>query len=139
EQGFREAMRDANVPVHPELVLMGAYVPEIAQEAAHRLLTGPHRPTAVFAANDQSAIATIDVARSLGLRVPYDLSVVGFDNVPGPALGLPPLTTVEHPIARMGKEAVEMLVRLIRGEELTDIHTTLETRIIVRQSTRRLR
>jgi LacI family transcriptional regulator len=137
EQGYRAAHQDAGIPVDPELVRIGAYDPEISVDAAHRLLAGPNRPTAVFAANDLSAIATMDVARELGLRVPQDLSVVGFDNVPESALCTPPLTTVDQPIRLMGLRAVETLIQLIRGEDVPKTHVTLATKLVVRQTTGR--
>ncbi|MET0133165.1 MAG: LacI family DNA-binding transcriptional regulator [Kibdelosporangium sp.] len=136
ERGYRDAMAAAGVPVDESLVAVGAYVPEIAVEAAHQLLTAPERPTAVFAANDLSAIATIEAATRLGLRVPEDLSVTGFDNVPESALCIPPLTTVDQPIRQMGQRAIELLVGLIRGEQPDSLHVTLETNLIVRQSAR---
>jgi LacI family transcriptional regulator len=121
--------------VDEDLVRVGAYDPKIAMDAARDLLAGDARPTAVFAANDLSAIATIAVADELGLRVPEDLSVVGFDNVPESALCDPPLTTVDQPIRRMGQHAVELLVRLVGGEVPDVMHVTLETRLVVRRST----
>jgi LacI family transcriptional regulator len=136
EEGYRQAMAAAGVMVDEKLVAIGDYDPEIAAHAAHDLLSGPDRPTAVFAANDLSAIATIEAATQLGLRVPEDLSVVGFDNVPESALCVPPLTTVDQPIRRMGQRAVELLVGLIRGEQPDSRHVTLETNLIVRQSAR---
>jgi LacI family transcriptional regulator len=138
EQGFREAMAAAGVPVGPDRVQAGGYVRAMSAEAAHRLLTGPDRPTAVFAANDQSAISTVEVAGSLGIRVPEQLSVVGFDNVPDAALSVPPLTTVEQPIHEMGRRAIEMLINLIHGRDVDPIHLTLPTRLVVRQSTKPL-
>ena len=95
----------------------------------------PEPPTAIFAANDTSAIAVIAVAQELGLRVPEDLSVVGFDNVSESALCSPPLTTVEQRIHEMGARAMEMLVRLIRGDAVERIHVTLDTRLVVRATT----
>jgi LacI family transcriptional regulator len=92
----------------------------------------------VFAANDTSAIATIAVARELGLSVPGDLSVVGFDNIPESALCTPPLTTVEQPIRTMGHHAIEMLIRLIRDDPPEATHITLATNLVVRQTTGRL-
>jgi LacI family transcriptional regulator len=136
EEGYRQAMAAAGATVDEKLVAVGAYDPEIAVDAALELLTGPDRPTAVFAANDLSAIATIEAATRLGLRVPDDLSVVGFDNVPESALCVPPLTTVDQPIRKMGQRAVELLVSLIRGEQPESFHVTLETNLIVRQSAR---
>jgi LacI family transcriptional regulator len=87
----------------------------------------------VFAANDLSAIATITAARGLGLSVPDDLSVIGFDNVPESALASPPLTTIMQPLQQMGAEALLMLVDLIAGVE-RDPHVRLPTELVVRAS-----
>ena len=136
EQGFRQAMAAAGAAVDEELVRLGSYDPETAAEQAARLLGGAGRPTAVFAANDLSAIATIEVARRMGLRVPEDLSVVGFDDIPEATRCTPMLTTVEQPIREMGRRAVELLIRLIRGEsEPERTHIMLPTRLVVRAST----
>ena len=99
------------------LIRCGDYDPEVSLEQARLLLTAPSPPTAVFAANDMSAIATIEVATELGLRVPADLSVVGFDNIPESALCAPPLTTIDQPIRKMGERSIELLLQLIRGEQ----------------------
>ena len=136
EEGYGLALAAAGVPVDEELIRVGAYEPEVSAEAARRLLTGDARPTAVFAANDRSAIATIEVARQVGLCVPNDLSVVGFDNIPESALSSPPLTTVDQPIREMGRHAINLLVRLIRGEPVESTHITLATSLVVRHSTR---
>jgi LacI family transcriptional regulator len=139
EQGYREALADAGVPVDEKLIRIGAYDPATSAAQATEFLAQVDRPTAVFAANDLSAIATIEVARGLGLRVPEDLSVVGFDNIPESTQCSPMLTTVEQPIRLMGERAVKLLIRLIRGEdEAADTHIRLPTSLIVRQSTRAL-
>ena len=98
--------------------------------------SGGDRPTAIFAANDVSAIATISVARSLGLRVPDDLSVIGFDNVPESALSEPPLTTIEQPIQQMGFDATRLLIGLIESEPVARRTRMLPTRLVVRGSCR---
>jgi LacI family transcriptional regulator, galactose operon repressor len=138
EEGYRRAMAAARVAPGDTRLELGAYTADVSAEAARRLLEADERPTAVFAANDTSAIATIAVARELGLDVPGDLSVVGFDNIPESALCAPPLTTVEQPIRTMGQRAVEMLIRLIRDEPPETTHITLPTQLVVRQSTARL-
>jgi LacI family transcriptional regulator, galactose operon repressor len=139
ERGYREALQAAGVPVDESLVRVGAYDPEISLDQARQLLTAPDPPTAIFAANDVSAIATIEVATELGLRVPADLSVVGFDNIPESALCAPPLTTIDQPIRKMGERSIELLLQLIRGEQTEVTHITLATALVVRQSTRALR
>jgi LacI family transcriptional regulator len=136
EQGYRQAMAAAGVPVEEQLVPVGAYDPAVSVDPARELLSVADPPTAIFAANDVSAIATIEVAAELGLQVPGDLSVVGFDNIPESALCSPPLTTVEQPIRKMGQHAVELLLALIRGDPAETTHITLATNLILRQSTR---
>jgi LacI family transcriptional regulator len=135
EEGYRAALAAARVPVDANLIRVGGYWPESAEEPAHTLLTLPERPTAIFAANDLSAIRTMQVAQELGLEVPRDLSVIGFDNVPESALASPPLTTIAQPIQEMGRQAVRMLLELLGGRELDATHVTLPTELIVRQST----
>jgi LacI family transcriptional regulator len=135
EQGYRQALHAAGVPAIEDLVVAGDYDPEISIERARQLLTAPDPPTAVFAANDKSAIATIEAATELGLRVPGDLSVVGFDNIPESALCTPPLTTINQPIRQMGQQSIQLLLQLIRGEPIQATHITLTTNLVIRQST----
>ncbi len=138
EQGFRQAMAAAGVPVREDLVLVGGYDPQASAECTRTLLTSADPPTAIFAANDVSAIAAIQAAVGLGLRVPADLSVVGFDNIPESALCAPPLTTVNQPIRQMGERSIQLLLRLMRGDHVAATHLTLQTDLVVRQSARAL-
>jgi LacI family transcriptional regulator len=137
EQGYARALEAAGIPFDSGLVRIGGYQPETARDGARELIlhTTP-RPTAIFAANDASAIETIAVARSLGLRVPDDLSVVGFDNVPESALCEPPLTTVEQAIQQMGYEAVRLLLGLIEDPSAEPAQVVLPTRLVERSSCR---
>ncbi len=135
ERGFREAHAAAGVPVDESLLALGAFDPEQAREAARTLLRLPRPPTAIFAANDISALATLDVAAELGVDVPDQLSVVGFDNIPESALAHPPLTTVQQPMRQLGHDAIAMLVALIAGEELAQTHVILETTLVRRRTT----
>lgn len=135
EQGYREALAAAGLPADETLMPSGGFEPELARTAARELLSRPTPPTAIFAANDLSALATLEVARELGFDVPGRLSVVGFDNIPESAMADPPLTTVQQQIRRMGQEATEMLLGLIAGEETTGPHRTLDTSVVVRAST----
>ena len=134
EQGFRQAMAAAGLPVDESLVLAGGYRRLTSAAPAHDLLDRPDRPTAVFAANDLSALAVLDAARDLGLRVPHDVSVVGFDNVPESALSEPPLTTVAQPLREMGATALRMLADLVSGREVP-MHLRLATELHVRSTT----
>jgi LacI family transcriptional regulator len=137
EAGFRRAMADAGVAVDEELVRVGGFRIESAAGTASELLSLADRPTAVFAGNDLSAISTMDVARSMGLTVPDDLSVIGFDNVPESALANPPLTTIMQPLQRMGAEALRLLIDIIGGVE-RDTHIRLPTELVIRASCRPL-
>ena len=136
EQGYRQAMAAAGVPVSEDLVLVGGYDAQASAECTRTLLTSADPPTAIFGANDVSAIAAIETAAGLGLQVPGDLSVVGFDNIPESALCSPPLTTVNQPIRQMGERAIQLLLQLMRGDHLRTTHVTLATDLVVRQSTR---
>jgi LacI family transcriptional regulator len=135
EAGFRQAMADAGVAVDERLVRVGGFRIESAASTAAELLALADRPTAVFAGNDLSAISTIDVAQGMGLTVPDDLSVIGFDNVPESALVTPQLTTISQPLQRMGAEALRLLIDLMRGVE-RDTHIRLPTELVVRASCR---
>ena len=138
EQGYRRALETAGIAFDPELVRVGGFQAETARSAARELLVAEERPTAIFAANDVSAIETIAVAADLGLAVPGDLSVVGFDNVPESALCEPPLTTVEQSIQQMGYEAVRMLIGLIDNPSSPPEQVVLPTRLVERSSCRPL-
>ncbi len=133
EAGFRDAMAAAGVDVRPEYFGEGGYQPELSIEPATRILTSPQPPTAIFAANDLSAIQVINVAESLGLSVPEDLSVVGFDNVPDAALFRIPLTTMAQPLQEMGALALHMLDDIIAGRE-TVTNIIMPTHLVVRAS-----
>jgi LacI family transcriptional regulator len=135
EQGFRDAIHAAGFRVDEDLLALGAFDPDQAREAARELLSLSDPPTAIFAANDSSALATLDVAAELGIDVPGQLSVVGFDNIPESALSHPPLTTVQQPMRRLGHDATTLLVSLIAGEEISETHITLDTTLVKRRST----
>ena len=105
EQGYRKALERAGIDYEPGLVRVGEYTREATEGPAHQLLEMSDPPTAIFAANDVSALATIEVAQSIGLSVPEDLSVIGFDNILESALSQPSLTTIDQSIQEMGYEA----------------------------------
>ena len=138
EQGYRAGLEEAGIAFDPELVLEGGFKETTAEAPARCLLSLDHRPTAIFAANDSSAIQTMRTAAELGLDVPGDLSVIGFDNVPESALTRPPLTTVEQPIQTLGFEAVRLLITLIEQPDRRlepPRRVALPTKLVVRSST----
>ncbi len=135
-QGYEDALNQAGIPLEPGLIQQGDFSTETAMLCARNLLTMENPPTAIFAANDQSAIGVIRVARELGLRVPEDISVIGFDNIPeAEHLNL---TTVDQFINEMGFVATKMLIRLIHGEELDTQLYKMPTQLIIRGSCRAL-
>ncbi|MCB2413439.1 LacI family transcriptional regulator [Demequina sp. TTPB684] len=134
ESGFREAMRLAGVPIVDELVRYSRYDPDIAQDVADAFLALPEPPTAIIAANDVTAMSAMAAARARGLRVPEDVSIVGFDDIPDASLCDPPLTTVRQPLQAMGEAAMTMLLAILDGRE-HEQHIRMDTEFIVRAST----
>ncbi|KQO64526.1 LacI family DNA-binding transcriptional regulator [Curtobacterium sp. Leaf261] len=133
-QGYRASLAAAGITADPALEPVGGYQTALSAEVARALLSGPDRPTAVFAANDGSALGVLQAARQLGLRVPDDLSVVGFDDVPQALAATPPLTTVSQPLQDLGAQAFGMLLGLLEGREVPN-HVRLPATLVVRGST----
>ena len=133
-QGYELALTEAGLPVDPALVADGGFEEDTSREAARHLLTGATPPSAIFAANDLSALGVLAAADELGFHVPADLSIVGFDNIPETVMSEPPLTTVDQSIQVMGRRAVEMLLALLGGAEVAQ-RVTLPTRLVQRRST----
>jgi LacI family transcriptional regulator len=132
--GYERALAEAGIPLAESLIVPGSFERGPAQVEARRLLETQDRPTAVFATNDDSALGVLAAAAELGLDVPGQLSVIGFDNVPESVLADPPLSTVEQPIQLMGRRAIELLLARLGGEEVP-LATVLPTRLVVRRST----
>lgn len=133
-QGYEAALRRADIAADPDLITIGDFSRAIGRDCAQRLLSLAEPPTAIFAANDQSAIGAIEAAHETGRRVPDDLSVVGFDNIPEGGYLHPALTTVDQFIAKMGYVSTEMLIRLIQGEPLDGSLYEMPTELVVRDS-----
>lgn len=140
--GFRSALTESGLILPDRWVAAGNWDRSMAREAALAVLAGPDRPTALFACSDFMALGIYDAAKELGLRIPADLSVVGFDDVPEAEWAYPQLTTIHQPIHDMGAAALRMLLQLQRDPEiLTESiapRIELATHLIVRQSTARI-
>lgn len=134
-RGYYAALAAAGIPLDPELEVEGDFEIAGGVTAAQRLFDLRDPPTAVFAFNDLLAVGVIQAARAHGLRVPEDLSVVGFDDLEFATIVTPALTTVRQPLAEMGRTAVSMLVRLLEGKRFETLHVQLGTRLVVREST----
>lgn len=133
--GFTSAMAGAGLPVDPALVVEAQASREGGYAAGRALLALDDPPTAVFASNDLQAIGVYQAAREAGMRVPEDLSVVGFDDVPVAAWVDPPLTTVHQPLTQMAVAATELALALGRGEDVSQTGVELATTLTVREST----
>ncbi|MBL7255597.1 LacI family DNA-binding transcriptional regulator [Paractinoplanes lichenicola] len=133
--GYHAALAQRGLTSDPALMAAGPFTFEAGFAAALDLLGRTPRPTALFASNDGQALGAIEAARTLGLRVPEDVSVVGFDDINAARWSAPPLTTVRQPFAEMGRVAMRRLLRLIAGEELASPRVELATQLIVRKST----
>src|SRR5262249_26650180 len=134
-RGYHAALAAAGILPDPALTV--DTTPEIAhgQDAAGHLLNLPDPPTAILCFNDNNAIGAIQAARAHGLRVPEDLSIVGFDDVETATVVTPKLTTVRQPLAELGRTGVSLLMRLLDGERFETLHVELATRLVVREST----
>jgi LacI family transcriptional regulator len=104
-------------------------------EAAEQLLALPDPPTAIFGFNDNVAIGVLHAAHQRGLRVPEDLSVVGFDDTELATVVTPQLTSVRQPLAELGRTGVSLLVRLLERQRVDALRMELSTRLVVRETT----
>lgn len=129
--GLEQGLAEHGLGLDPALVAEGAYTFESGLDCARRLLPGPDRPTAIFAANDEMAAGALHAARELGLAVPGDVSIVGYDDFQIAARVWPPLTTIHTPTRRIGQMAAEKLMGRDTAEPAPEEH--LPT-LIIRQS-----
>ncbi len=133
-KGYREALEKAGLPIDEQLIASGDYTTETGISGARQLLALEHPPTAIFASNDQMAMGVFQVAQEMGLRIPDDLSVIGFDNITeSKYMGL---TTVDQFISEMGYVATQMLIKLINGVQLDDQTYRMQTQLVIRNSCR---
>ncbi len=134
--GYHAALLAASLPLSSRLV-QEAPDRTIAggREAADRLLSLAHVPTAIVAMNDAMAVGALEIARTRGLGVPHDLSIVGFDDVAMAGITTPALTTVQQPLQGLGRVGADVLWRLLEGQRLDATRIELSTKLIVREST----
>ncbi|GAA1002702.1 LacI family transcriptional regulator [Acrocarpospora pleiomorpha] len=135
--GYRSALEATGLSMDDSLVVRTDLTRDGGRAAALGLLSGPARPTAIFACNDLQALGVYQAARELELRIPGDLSVVGFDDLPVAAFVDPPLTSVHQPLTEMAAAATELALALGRGEETPQLGLELATTLTVRESTSR--
>jgi len=136
-QGHYAALAEAGVMPDPTLEVEADFLVPGGAAGAERLLGLDIPPTAIFAFNDCMAVGALHAARARGLRLPDDLSVVGFDDTPEAEAAYPALTTVHQPLRELGRMAVSQLVRLMDSHQFEPLHIALATRLVVRSSTAR--
>jgi LacI family transcriptional regulator len=134
-QAYRGALASSGIAFDPALELEADFDFEPGAQAAAVLLELDRPPTAIFAFSDMIAIGAMRAARSRGIRIPDELSIVGFDDSAYATVVHPALTTVRQPLAEMGATAVDLLVRLMRKETVDTLHLEPFTRLVVRDTT----
>jgi LacI family transcriptional regulator, xylobiose transport system transcriptional regulator len=135
--GFRSAMVAAGLTIRPDWIRFGDFHTSGGQQHGHELLEGPDRPTAIFAGSDLQALGVLDAVRALGMHVPHDLSVVGYDDIPLAQWVSPRLTTIRQPLMRMAEEATRLVIRMQEAPLESVPRMDLATSLVVRESTAR--
>jgi LacI family transcriptional regulator len=133
--GYRAAMRAASLKIRPGYLRTGDFTSPTGYHETQALLDLPTPPTAIFACADEMARGAYEALYERGLRVPDDLSIVGFDDLEEARWAIPPLTTVRQPLTEMAGVATRMLLSLINGEDLDSTRMELATPLVVRAST----
>jgi LacI family transcriptional regulator len=132
--GYETALADYGITFDPELVYDGDFFQPLGYAGACTLLGLAQPPTAIFASNDVSAFGVMEAVREHGLRIPNDVSVLGFDDIPQAAHVHPALTTVRQPLEEMGRTATRMLLERIQDPQLPVKRVELPTKLVLRQS-----
>ena len=133
-QAYKDSLAAARISLDENLIEIGDYTVATGLNCARKLLALADRPTAIFAANDESAFGVYKAAFNAGVNIPKDLSVIGFDNLRESSSIVPSLTTVDQHLEEMGTIATDMLVKLIDGETLQSMPYVIKTQLIVRDS-----
>ena len=135
QRGYRAALEAAGLAPDPALEVDGDFTEEGGHRAARRLLALADRPTAVFAANDSTAVGALSAFREAGVAVPGEMAVAGFDDIPIARYLTPPLASVRVEIHELGGRAMEHLVRAVERENRHErVHETVPTRVVARGS-----
>lgn len=137
--GYQAALKQFGLPADPALVREGDFFQTRGYTAANELLMLPSAPTAIFASNDVSAFGVMEAVREQHLRIPDDVSIVGFDDVPQATQVHPPLTTVRQPLEQMGRAAARLLLKIIEEPNHPAQRIELPTELVIRETTRKPR
>jgi LacI family transcriptional regulator len=135
EDGYISALRRAGIAADPAMMVPGDFSIEAGEAATRKLLDLPERPTAIFTGNDGQAMGAYRAARSAGLHIPEDLSIIGFDDIPAAEWIEPGLTTIRQPVVQMAETAMRALLRHLDGDEELPQRIELGTELVIRGST----
>lgn len=135
EQGYVSALKEAKIELNDSLMIRGNYGFKSGYECGKKFMELDQRPTAIFAISDMQAIGVIRALKNCGVRVPEDISVVGFDNIAFSEIYDPSLTTVSQPAYKIGSRAMSLLVSRIKDEKYKTQHILLKHNLIIREST----
>lgn len=134
-EAYKQALSDYHIPFEPDLIKEGDFLQPSGFVNGNALLALPTPPTAIFASSDMMALGVMDAARARGLRIPEDLSLVGFDDIPMAAVAHPGLTTVRQPLEEIGRIATEILLTAIKNPEDPPQVVVVPTELIIRGTT----
>ncbi len=138
ELGYQQAMEEAGLPVKKGWIVEGQLSIPGTIKATRKLLNHQHPPTAIFCATDDMAMACIHEIKSSGLRVPDDISVVGFDDIPYAEIFDPPITTISQPAEEIGEKTMYRMCKVIDGEDISLEPEIIPHKLIIRRSTAKL-
>ncbi len=133
--GYQSALEKHSVPIQETLIVDSQFNPETTYYGMKKLLSLPTPPTAVLVINDYSAIGAMRAAKEKGYRIPEDISVIGFGDVPFSSMTDPPLTTVHESFQEMGWQVTERLLKIIEGKRLSKRHLVFPAGLVIRKST----
>nr|WP_314976770.1 HTH-type transcriptional repressor PurR [uncultured Haemophilus sp.] len=141
-EGFVKAMNETNLPIHENWIMEGFFEPEDGYECMNKILAQDSLPTAVFCCNDVMALGAISAITEKGLRVPDDISIIGYDNIHSSRFYAPPLTTIHQSKSRLGAQAVNLLFERIANKD-NDNHEkhriAIHPELVIRKSVRNLK
>ncbi len=131
-QGYLQALQESQISPRLELAVEGDFTEESGYSSMNRLLN--FKPDAVFVASDTMAYGAMRALREANLRIPEDVAVIGFDDIPASSKTIPPLTTVRQPISQMGSKAADVLINLIETDSRSNRKVIMDTELVVRES-----
>ncbi len=133
-EGYKKALTKHRIPLQNEYIYEGDYSRRSARQAAEQLLSLKERPTAIFAASDEMALEMMAVIMEKGLRIPQDISIIGFDDNPAAIYGPVALTTIKQPLFQMAEDSVKLLNAIVSGKKKAPVKVIMPPKLIIRES-----